>query len=88
MGKGSVAAVSVVWPAHSLRDRLEDNAGAISGLWQTLIALVSLGFSFALRCVHRDEPCNFRRTLLDHYPRMQWQATHVHRHVLSNRKAF
>jgi hypothetical protein len=40
-----------IWPAHSLGDRLEDNAGAVSGLWQTLIALVSLSFGFALRCV-------------------------------------
>jgi hypothetical protein len=61
-------------------DRFEDNTGAISGLWQTLIALVSLRFGFELRCVHRDERCNFRRTVLDHYPRMQWQATRVHRH--------
>jgi hypothetical protein len=70
------------------RDGLEDNAGAVSGLWQTSIALVSLSFGFALRCVHRDEPRNFRRTALDHYPRMQWQANHVHRHLLSSRKAF
>jgi hypothetical protein len=71
-----------------LGDRLEDYTGAISGLWQTLIALVSLRFGFALRCVHRDERCNFRRALLDHYPRMQWQDTHVHGHLLSSRKAF
>jgi hypothetical protein len=66
-----------MWPVG---DRFEDNTGAISRLWQTLIALVSLRLSFELRCVHRDERCNSRRTLLDHYPSMQWQATHVHRH--------
>ena len=71
---------SVVWPAHSVGDRFENNTGAISVLWQTLIALVSLRFGFELRCVHRDERCNSRRTVLDHYPRMQWQATHVHQH--------
>ena len=44
-----------MWSAHTLGDRLQDHAGAITGLGQTFVALVAFRFSLCLCCVHGNE---------------------------------
>ena len=57
-----------MWSAHTLGDQLQDHAGAITGLGQTFVALVAFRFSLCLCCVHGNERCDFRRTLLNDEP--------------------